>query len=303
MSSPERPPGVPRTLKADAAASLAVLQQVKAPHRPALVILSGSEADVGRRVVVDGGLIIGRDQSAKLCLTDGRVSWHHARIEDRGDCWAVVDQGSTNGVIVNGTPVPQATLKPGDTLVIGNTVLRFELQDGAAQAFNQVVERLLNLDDLSGLYVRRKFDAELTAFVELARQKAEPVSLLVMDLDGVKSINDTHGHLFGAYVIGEAGRLIGSLLREGAVGCRFGGDEYLAALPATSLEQAMAFAETVREAINGHHFEKDSVVLHPGISIGVAVFPADASDPTTLFQRADEALYRAKQAGKNRVSR
>jgi diguanylate cyclase (GGDEF)-like protein len=129
------------------------------------------------------------------------------------------------------------------------------------------------------------------------------VALLVMDLDGIKVINDTHGHLFGAYVIGEAGRLIGNVLGQRGIGCRFGGDEYLAALPDHDILTALEVGEQIRAAIGSHRFEREDVLLKPGISIGVAAFPEHASDPMELFQRADEALYRAKKSGKNRVSR
>lgn len=298
-----RPAGVPRTLKADSAVSSEVLRRVKAPHRPVLVVVSGLEQDVGRRVTLDRTVIVGRDPSAGLCLGDARVSWHHARIEDRGDGWALVDMGSTNGVLVNGEPVKDGVLRGNDSLVFGSTVVRFELQDGVTQAYNQVVERLLNIDDLSGLFVRRKFDAELGAALEAARHAQKPVALLVMDLDGVKGINDTHGHLFGAYVIGEAGKLIGEVIAGRGFGCRFGGDEYLAAFIGLDAAGAADVGEEIRGAIAAHAFEKDSIPLRPGISIGVAAFPEDASDASTLFQRADAALYRAKQAGKNRVCR
>jgi diguanylate cyclase (GGDEF)-like protein len=279
------------------------MRRVKAPHRPVLVVISGNEHDVGQRVVVDQTLLIGRDPQAALTLNDALVSWHHARLEDRGDSWTVVDLGSTNGIVVNGQAMPEGVLKPNDTVVLGGTVVRFELQDGLAQAYNQVVERLLNIDDLSGLYVRRKFDQELSAMIETARQKGTPVVLLVMDMDGIKRINDTHGHLFGAYVIGEAGKLIGNVIGGRGVGCRFGGDEYLAAFPETDENEGVEIAETIRQVIAEHPFEREGVPLRPGISIGVAGFPADAPDAATLFQRADEALYRAKQAGKNCVRR
>lgn len=305
MSGPadrsERPASVPKTIKADGGVSNEVMRRVKAPHRPVLVVISGNEQDVGRRVIVEQTLLIGRDPQAALALNDGLVSWHHARLEDRGDSWTVVDLGSTNGILVGDQAVPEAVLSPNDTLVMGGTVVRFELQDGLAQAYNQVVERLLNIDDLSGLYVRRKFDAELANLIESGRQRGTPVALLVMDMDGIKAINDTHGHLFGAYVIGEAGRLIGAVIGARGIGCRFGGDEYLAALPGLDVQAAAAVAEEIRRVIAEHPFEKDGVPLRPGISIGVAAFPDHATDAASLFQRADEALYRAKQAGKNRV--
>jgi two-component system cell cycle response regulator len=291
-------------VKADESVASEAMRRVKAPHRPVLVVVSGSEKDVGRRVLVERTLLIGRDPEAALSLSDSRVSWHHATIEDRGDGWALVDLGSTNGIAVNEQKVDEKVLAPNDTLVVGSTLVRFELQDGVAQALNQVVERLLNVDDLSGLYVRRKFDTELDSMIDSARRSGGKVALLVMDLDGVKGINDTHGHLFGAYVIGESGKLIGSIIAGRGIGCRFGGDEYLAAFSGFDTDSAAQIGEQIRAAIAAHPFEKDGIPLRPGISIGVASFPDDtAADSRALFQRADEALYRAKQGGKNRVCR
>lgn len=276
------------------------MRRVKAPHRPVLVVVSGNEKDVGRRVLVERTLLLGRDPDAGLPLSDGLVSWHHASIDDRGDGWALVDLGSTNGVALNGEKVTDAVLSPNDTVLLGSTVVRFEKEDGVAQAYNQVVERLLNIDDLSGLFVRRKFDAELETLLEVARKQQRSVALLVMDLDGVKKINDTHGHLFGAYVIGASGKLIGEVVGRRGIGSRFGGDEFLAALPGLDRAAALAVAEEIRAKLNEHPFEKDGIALRPGISIGVALFPEDA-DEKSLFQRADEARYRAKVGGKNRV--
>ena len=123
-----------------------------------------------------------------------------------------------------------------------------------------------------------------------------------MDLDGIKKINDTHGHLFGAYVIGESGHVIGRVLEGRGFASRFGGDEYVAALPGLDLDAAGAVGEEIRRAIAEHEFEREKIVLRPGISIGTASFPESADDAKSLFQRADEALYRAKRAGKNQVS-
>jgi two-component system, cell cycle response regulator len=125
---------------------------------------------------------------------------------------------------------------------------------------------------------------------------------LMMDLDGIKPINDTHGHLFGAYVIGESGRVIGRVLDKRGFASRFGGDEYIAALPGDTLEASRAIGEEIRAAIGAFPFEREGVPLRPGISVGVAAFPENASDAEGLLKCADEALYRAKRAGKNRVS-
>lgn len=304
MSKPKsskRPAGAPRTLKASDNPELTneVLRRVKAPHRPVLVVLNGNE--LGKRVIVDRSLTIGRDPECDLQLSDGLVSWHHALIEDRGDSWTLIDLGSTNGTTVNGEVKPEFALEPNDRIVFGSTAVSFELQDALKQEFNENLEQLLNVDDLSGLLVRRKFDTELKKLIESAEQTRTNVALLVMDMDGIKQINDTHGHLFGAYVIGEAGRLIGRVIYGRGIGCRFGGDEYLAALPGLDAAQATAVAQRILETVRAHQFVKDGVRLKPGISIGVGAYPEHASDAVSLFEVADKELYRAKQSGKNRI--
>jgi len=278
-----------------------VLQAVRAKHRPALLVLTGNE--VGTRCPLEGTTLVGRDPLGGLVLSDAGVSFRHARVEDRGDAWAVVDLGSTNGTQIDGKLIAEHLLEPGDRVTFGATVVRFEVQDALDQQYDDVLDRLLNIDELSGLFVRRKFDRELKTLIEAASLEGQSIGLLVMDLDGVKKINDTHGHLFGAYVIGESGRVIGEVLGERGIAARFGGDEFVAAIPAADLAVTEAAAEEIRAAINAHAFEREGVPLHPGISIGVAALDESASDADALFRVADAALYRAKQAGKNCVSR
>jgi diguanylate cyclase (GGDEF)-like protein len=298
-----RPSNAPKTLAASENPDLKqeVMRKIKAPHLPVLVVLTGNE--LGTRVVVDRSLMIGRAPDADLTLSDQMISWHHARIEDRGDGFALFDLGSTNGTTVNGETKAEFLLEPNDRIVFGATAVSFEKEDALKVDYNEAVERLLNIDDLSGLLVRRKFDVDFAALLDSARAKRAPLSLLVMDMDGIKKINDTHGHLFGAHVIGQAGHIIGGIIHQRGIGCRFGGDEYLAALPDMAIEGACEIGDRILKAINTVPFVKDGITLKPGISIGVAAFPADAPDTATLFQRADEALYRAKQGGRNRVSR
>jgi diguanylate cyclase (GGDEF)-like protein len=300
-------PGVPndslRTLKLDEGASVReeLYRTLRDERRPVLVVIHGNE--IGARKRLDGNTVAGRAPDADLHLSDAGVSWHHARFEDRGGAWAVVDLKSTNGVTVNGKKVPESLLAANDRISLGRTVLRFEVQDAMERAFDEQMEKLVNVDDLSGLLLRRRFDREAAVLLDAARQKGSPLAMLVMDLDGVKKINDTHGHAYGAHVIGEAGRRIGEVLRGRAIASRFGGDEYCAALPDTDADAACAVAQEVLAAIGAQGFDRDGITLRAGISIGVAAFPSDATDAATLFQRADEAMYRAKQGGRHRVSR
>ena len=286
-----------------------VARAIKTRLAPTLVVIAGP--DVGTRVPLEHSITIGRDPKAGLPLGDTSVSFHHALIEDRGDAWAVVDLGSTNGTKVDDAPCREALLEPATKIQVGTTVLRFEVQDEDDQAYDELVQRMISVDDLSGLFVRRRFDRELAQMLSssaLSSSIQEPVSLLVMDLDGVKKINDTHGHLFGAHVIGEAGKRIARSLSSGvvgenALGCRFGGDEYLVAASGCNAEDAQRLADAIRAAIADQPYHKDGLELRVGVSVGFATYPTDASDAATLFQRADEAMYRAKQSGRNRVSR
>ncbi|MFW5925834.1 MAG: diguanylate cyclase [Myxococcota bacterium] len=294
----------PRTIKLSqsdsSSVSKAAVEAVRERHRPGLVVLKGP--DLGRRGRIDGGAVVGRDPKGAFFLNDAGVSWHHARFDDRGDGWAVVDLGSTNGTKLNGAWCTEAVLESGDKITVGQTVLRFEVQDPTEQQYDAMVERLVNVDELTGLYVRRRFDAEFDRMMRAAAGDRRPLGLLVMDLDGIKSINDAHGHLFGAYTIGEAGRIIGRELGDRGIAARFGGDEFLAAVCDAGVEETAAVGERIRGAIAEHHFEHEGVVVQPGISVGAAAFPDSARDARSLFQRADEAMYRAKRAGKNRVA-
>ena len=294
-------PAPKATLKLETAeqAVVDVARALRVKLRPALIVLSGHK--VGERIHVIGNLQIGRSHELDLILPDAGVSSRHALIEDRGDAFALIDLGSTNGSFVNGQRVTETPLAHGDKLRFGETVLRFEVQDETDAAYAEAVAQRMHVDDLTGLYQRGRFDTELELLLTRARGEQRARSMLVMDLDGVKGINDTHGHLFGAYTISECGKLIGRLLAPPAIACRFGGDEYVAALPDCDLEAAVAIAERIRSCIANHPFVHDGVALRPGISIGVATFPTHAANAQGLFQAADGMLYVAKRAGKNRV--
>jgi two-component system, cell cycle response regulator len=290
-----------RTLKLDEGQVLAkqLGESLRGQLRPALIVMSGQT--VGERVSVQGNVLIGRDPSAQLVLPDQGASFRHAYIEDRGGSWVLIDLGSTNGTEVNGARTSEAPLAHGDKLRFGTTMVRFEVQDETDQAYSEAVAQLLNVDDLTGLYLRRRFDAELELLLNEARAASTPLVLLALDLDGIKAINDKHGHLFGAYTISESGKLLGQLLEGRGIGCRFGGDEFIAALPNHTLERGASFGESIRQGVAQHAYVYDGVALMPGISVGVAEFPRHAQTGEALFRVADAALYAAKRNGKNRV--
>jgi len=279
----------------------ALQKELRKSVSPSLVVILGP--DVGSRVVLDRSIEMGRDPACDLPLHDDNVSWRHARVEDHGNGeWVVMDLGSTNGILVDGQPCAGTVLHPGNRIFLGKTVLEVQ-QDALREAQAVELERLITIDELSGLWVKRRFDAQLESSVAAVLAGHVPeLSVVVMDMDGVKGINDAHGHHMGAFVIGEAGHVIGKQIEGHGFATRFGGDEFAAALPAVGRDAAVALAEQVRVAVVAHVYDKDGLRVHPGLSCGVATIPGDATDAQALFQAADQAMYRAKRAGKNRVS-
>ena len=193
-------------------------------------------------------------------------------------------------------------MEDGEKIFIGETVLRFALADEMDVDFHSEVATLVSTDPLTGLPSKRRFDQAFEFALESASLGASPLGLLMMDMDGVKQINDTHGHLFGAHVIGETGKLIAKVIGAKGEACRFGGDEFSAFLPGHDAAAAIAISETIRKSVETAGFEKDGIPLRPTISIGVACYPEAGTDSLVLVDKADKALYRAKEQGKNRVA-
>jgi diguanylate cyclase (GGDEF)-like protein len=170
-------------------------------------------------------------------------------------------------------------------------------------------------DDLTGLHNLRSFEQALPKMIRTARDGKTAVSVLVLDVDRLKSINDQHGHLAGAEAVRTVGHLIATHSPTDAIACRYGGDEFVIAVPHCSAAEAREIADGLRRAVlatapvlAGLHFPAGTL----SISIGLASFDGlattaspshgDDREGEALFQRADAALYAAKNGGRNRIS-
>lgn len=273
---------------------------------PALVIVSGSASDVGLNTKVDQPIVIGRDPNVNLPIQDTASSRRHACVEQdlRTGVYGVRDLGSTNGTRKDGTrltatPVP---LKDGDRIVIGQTIIKFTLTDEIESSYHQTLDTMMGRDALTGTLTVRKFDLALAQSIETAREAGTTVAIFMMDMDGLKTMNDTHGHHCGTHAITVVGKMIAERFGAGMQACRYGGDEFQAFVSGFGKEQAMQLAEDLRRDIESAAVDLDGTRLRPTISIGVACFPADGDDMEIVSKAADAALYRAKAAGRNRVS-
>ncbi len=160
-----------------------------------------------------------------------------------------------------------------------------------------LLEEHILKDELTGLYNRRFFNDELPKEVERFRRFGHPFSLLMVDVDHFKRVNDTYGHLAGDRALKEIGQTLVRTARIVDHVARYGGEEFAVILPNMDKDQAMIAAERLRSAVEQHEYVLNDRGLRAKltISIGVACFPTDAFSPFELIQRADEALYRAKK--------
>ena len=276
-------------------------------HRlPTIRVVAGR--DLLRHVVLNAGeeILIGRDETCELRLTDPTVSKRHARVvADASNAITVFDLGSTNGTAVNSRAVTRTLLRPGDMLEVGGVSIRLDLLSlDELGHLARVVERLeaANRDPLTGLLSRAFIEDELPVLMEQWDRNGLPASCAFVDLDNFKSVNDTYGHHIGDEVLQAVGRLVLVSVRDADPAVKYGGEEIVLFLPGSEEEAAAQVSERVRRNILQHDWNRTSAGLNVTASFGVAE-RHEGESIRDWIRRADEALYKAKRSGRNRVVR
>ena len=162
-----------------------------------------------------------------------------------------------------------------------------------------------NHDGLTGLLNKRSFQHRLAELIVESERAAKPLGLFIFDIDHFKTYNDTNGHTAGDELLRDLGQLLKNSIRPDDLCCRWGGEEFIIAMPDTDGPSAQLAAERVRRAIEDYPFPHQEKQPNGNVTIsgGVAVGPADGGDVTTLTSHADEALYESKRGGRNRIGR
>jgi diguanylate cyclase (GGDEF)-like protein len=161
---------------------------------------------------------------------------------------------------------------------------------------------LSQTDDLTGLLNMRTFNLLLEKEIARVTRYAQPFTVIMVDVDGLKGINDQHGHTAGSRLIRIIAQSIKDCIRAADVLARYGGDEFVILMAHTSTEQARIAAERIRSAINNTSFDMNGVRIASTVSIGIASFPECVEDAAEVLDKADIALYKSKQAGRNKVT-
>lgn len=260
--------------------------------------------ELAARAVGDWILHTGGVFGAADCNLDGRLG-----LEGSGPPAAAVGlplacRGRTVGALVAIDRAPSA--REPRFAAASLAVLAAALEPGAIALDNalrmQRAEALSVTDDLTQLYNSRFLSQALRRETKRASRNGRPLSLLFIDLDGFKSINDTHGHLFGSSALVEAAAVIRASARETDMVARFGGDEFALVLPDTGSDGALAVGERIREKIAAHGFLRGAGLdIRLTVSVGVATLPDVAETAEGLIQAADEAMYLVKDRGKNGI--
>jgi diguanylate cyclase (GGDEF)-like protein len=248
-------------------------------------------------------LVLGRGEDCEIRIIDHSVSRRHARIEFNGEGYKAIDLQSTNGTFINNAPTGQTLLQDGDYLRIGNCIFRFLTGGNVEADYHEEIYRLTIIDALTEIYNKRFFLEFLDREVARSSRHRRPLSLVMIDIDRFKTVNDDIGHLGGDYTLREIANLIKPRVRREDLFARYGGEEFALILVEAPLAGALELSERLRGLVEKHAFEFDQKSFRVTISLGVAATTGeDGMTATELVRRADEKLYEAKNAGRNRVT-
>lgn len=239
-----------------------------------------------------------------LCIPCDHVTTHHHQVEvAEYICVPIVAHGDTVGLLHirfdHADPQAARIADKGGfaircaehiSMAIANAKLRDELRDQSIR------------DPLTGLYNRRFFMEALRREISISARRGSRFGLISFDADRFKTFNDNHGHDAGDTVLRAIGARLTELMQAGEIACRFGGEEFAVLVPAAGAAETATLAERLRDAVSETKVRYVDSILPPvTISCGVAAFPDHGQDPADLLRRADEALYLAKEAGRNCV--
>jgi two-component system, cell cycle response regulator len=244
---------------------------------------------------------IGRGPECPICIEDATISREHAEVRGEPGGRIVADLGSTNGIILNGNRIERSPLRSGDVMRMGAVVLKYLSGGDIENVYHEEVHRISTQDGLTQVANRDFFEWSIEREFSRAKRHQRPLSLLMIDVDHFKQINDGHGHLAGDSVLARAALLMRHRLRKEDCLARFGGDEFCVLLPETAIMGGRACALALAEIVRNYYFTFEGARLRVSLSIGVATRKDEMEEAKDLLQAADASLYKAKGAGRDRV--
>lgn len=272
---------------------------------PGDVNLKGTRLEHGKGIagwVAENGsslLIPDVSKDPRFCDTIDRVASFTTRSVV---CIPVKSHERTLGVVELVNSMDEESFSDADLQLL-TTIADFAAIAIENAKVHEEVRQLAVTDDLTGLWNARRFNELLDYEVEKSRRYGGELSLIFMDLDHFKSVNDTHGHLVGSRLLSEVGRLMGKSIRNVDSAARFGGDEFVLMFPNTAKEWGRVLAKRLCRILGDAVFRADNGdILTVTGSFGVAAFPDDGTTSVELLRMADEAMYHVKETTRNGVA-
>jgi len=279
----------------------------KAEQSIVLTVIAGNESDFGKHFVLERKrTAIGREKFNDIALNDGKVSKAHCELSvirsSRGvEQICILDLDSTNGTYVNNEAVVQTALKAGDKIQVGGTILQLSYSDEIEREYHAKLFDFAARDALTGMYNKRFIVNELENYFRIARRSSRAFSIIMLDIDDFKLINDRYGHLSGDEYLKRLAGLIRASLRDQDIAGRIGGEEFLILLPETAIEGALQLAVRIRKKVEEFVLPVKDQEARTTISAGVCQYERGIKDVKELLDLADQAMYEAKKSEKNKV--
>jgi two-component system cell cycle response regulator len=265
-----------------------------------LVVIYGSE--LGKKYNLNSSsLVIGRSSKCDIQIDQESISRNHSKIVNTGKSILVRDLGSTNGTYVNDEPIDEYVLRDGDLIKIGRTIFKFLTGGNIENAYHEEIYRLTTIDGLTQIYNKRYFLETLEREIARSQRYRRSLSLVMFDIDHFKKINDSYGHLAGDYVLKHLASTVKTKIRREDLFARYGGEEFAIVLPEIDGINSKAFAEKIRQLVEKQDFRFENTRIQVTIAMGVGAIDDEHGDAATLIKQADDYLYAAKSAGRNRV--
>ncbi len=282
---------------------LTPIAKVKAKPEPrdaCMVMIYGAE--LGKRFnIAEGTFFIGRDEASDIHIDEEEVSRRHCKVTARKNQVMIADLGSTNGTYVNDELVDDRPLADGDLVKVGRAVFKFLTSGNIETAYHEEIYNLSTTDGLTQLHNKRYLLEYLDREISCCHRYQRALSLIILDIDHFKRVNDIFGHLAGDYVLKHMSQVIRANIRREDMMARFGGEEFVIILPEVNSHGARFCAEKVRRLIEETNFMYDGSKLPVTVSLGVVFCTDEIRDSMELIRRADFQLYEAKRQGRNRV--
>jgi two-component system cell cycle response regulator len=275
-------------------------------QRTVIKVLTGLEA--GRVHIVTSDITtVGRGVGCDLRIDDSSLSRQHCRIRKTSGTFFVEDLGSRNGTMVNGQRIPAPLILQDGALVqlAASTIIMFSLQEDLEVQAEQRLYASAVLDPLTGLHNRRHLDARLKAEFAFASRHQTPLSVLLIDIDHFKKINDTHGHPGGDAALRALAERLQQVVRTEDIVARYGGEEFAVVARGIEATGAMLLAERIRTMVDKIRVSYDGKTIAFSISVGVTTMTRERAfdGVASVLKAADAGLYQAKAQGRNRSVR